>query len=147
MKPEFWPRVLVCADVVPVSCHVFGAWRTRYSVVGLLPPIRKVHLRVIHCTRVIKITLTRTLEPEKQRTASQAVETWNTGIIPSHQTDVKRKVGTVRLSPGRLPHALIPVRTLQIRVRQQTVMVKRLVINDSSCRSRTLISGQGRADQ
>ena len=38
MKPEFWPRVLVCADVVPVSCHVFGAWRTRYSVVGLLPP-------------------------------------------------------------------------------------------------------------
>ena len=41
MKPEFWPRVLVCADVVPVSCHVFGAWRTRYSVVGLLPPAQR----------------------------------------------------------------------------------------------------------
>ena len=85
--------------------------------------IRKVHLKVIHCMRVIKIILTRTLELEKQRTASHTVETPNTGIIPCHQTNVKQKVGTVCLSPGQLPHVLIPVRTIQIRVRQQTVLV------------------------
>ena len=74
--------------------------------------IRKVRLRVIHCMQVIKVTLPRTLEPKKQRIVSQIVETWNTGIIPSHQTDVKWKVGTVCLSPGRIPHSLITVRTI-----------------------------------
>ena len=38
MNTEFWPRGLVSADVALVDCHVSGAWRTRYSVVGLLPP-------------------------------------------------------------------------------------------------------------
>ena len=85
---------------------------------------RKVHCRAIHCVWVIKITLTRMLEPEKQRTASQTVETQNTSIISCHITDVERKVGTIGHSPGWIPHSLIPVRAMQIRVRWQTVLVK-----------------------
>ena len=41
-----------------------------------------------------------TLEPIKQETESQAVETRNTGSTPSYLSDVELKVGTIGHSPS-----------------------------------------------
>ena len=63
MNTEFWPRGLVSADVALVDCHVSGAWRTRYSVVGLLPPVRaQVRVKVRVKVRVrVRVTVTVTV--------------------------------------------------------------------------------------
>ena len=77
-------------------------------------------------TRVFR-ALDNILEPPKQHSESQAVEMHHISrcsIIPSHCTDVERKIGLIRCSPGWIPYGLIPVRTFKIRVRQQVILVK-----------------------
>ena len=82
------------------------------------------------CVALRKFKFNSTLEPNKQGTASQAAEAQNTGITPSHFSEVEQKVGTIGHSPSCewIPHSPIPVRTIQVRVRQQTVLAKQLGI-------------------
>ena len=80
------------------------------------------------CVAHTNFELNSALEPPKQNPESQAVETRHVSITPSYCTDVERKVGLICHSPGWIPYSPIPVRTIQIRVRWQMILVKQLVI-------------------
>ena len=58
MNPEFWPRVLGCADVamVSVGCHVLRTRRARYSAGGMLSPPLATLMGVWHMGQIASAT-------------------------------------------------------------------------------------------
>ena len=70
MNPEFWPRVLVCAEVASVGCHVFGRGELGARLLGCCLPVYPydhagicIFRRIIHritqtrCSRYRSVTI------------------------------------------------------------------------------------------
>ena len=89
------PKEMNCNSVQPTGPH-----RGMEVCKGLTKEKLCLRTQTNTCVALQKFKSNSTLEPIKQETKSQAVETQNAGSTPSYLSDMELKVGTIGHSPS-----------------------------------------------